>query len=177
MRSICMQSLLTINRGLAHTGCKSTLRMWLSGLFHYSHHPSMLAVRVASWIIPLMWFLVPDTNDISFFNSFTCFNMLVGVKQQMTFGFRQTGLLLGIPEMLFFHDFYISAGQSKFRNCSVCVKQMSFVHKNGMFSDFFHYFSVSPLSLPCISPVKNATVRLFFGTDVTMVHSFLLFLS
>lgn len=96
-------------------------------------------------------------------------------------------LLLGIPESLRFHDLYISAWQSKFGNYSLCVKQMSFAHKNGRFRDFFHYFSVSPLLPPCRSAVKkikikkqqhrNATRQLFFGTDVTMVHSFLLYLS
>lgn len=85
MRPVCIQNLL-IDREF-----KSTLRMQLSGLFHDSHHPNMLAVRVASWIIPLMLFLVIDTNNVSFFKSFTCFHMLVGETQQRTFGFRQTG--------------------------------------------------------------------------------------
>lgn len=110
---------------------------------------------------PLLAVLVLDTEKNSFSQSFTCFNTLMGETQQRTFGFRQTGLLLERPGSLYFHGLYISAWQSKFRNYSVCVKQMSFAHKYGRFSDFFHYFSVSPLfpSLRKLSEKKIHTQK------------------
>lgn len=75
-------------------------------------------------------------------------------KLQRTFGFMQTGLLLGIPEILHFHELYISAWQSKleitvfvWNRWVLCTKMASSVISS--------IISVSPRFPPCINLVKK----------------------